>query len=431
MRVQRLIAGAVAVVIAAGMAAAAQMAVATRPAVAKSATVLAASNRSAEPLAALDTASAARLLWRPPTRSAVAGAGVPHQMGKAAPAPPAAPAGLPAPTAHLPTVAPAGPQREVDAVVTLPGSITPAEVNALLHTAGLSAIEEVDTGTVTLAGSPAATFGVDPGTFRQFTPLVTDRETRLWQYVSAGALASSYEMATDRRLPLGTRLPIIPAGAGRPATSGWLGAFASIGIPGVDMVVSHAYSHALGLVPDSGLVVSAAGMNPFLLQQALGHDLPGANIELTHPELVTAPASGSFVSAQTMAKVISAAISRVGAPYVWGGDGPNAFDCSGLVGWAFAQAGIAMPRTAAQQYLTGPQVALSALQAGDLLFWAYDPADPGFVDHVAMYVGNGLMVVAPHTGTDVQIAQVPTADLVGAVRVDPAMSARVGGARFP
>jgi hypothetical protein len=357
----------------------------------------------------------------------------PAPTSSSAPRPAPQSVGLPTPSHVLPSLPPDPPVRQVDAVVRLPGPITASEAHALVHTAGISAIEEVDTGTVSLSGRPAVTFGVDPATFREFTPAVTATDTRLWQYVAAGSLASSYEMATDRKLPLGGRLRIVPAGAKSPATSGWLGAFVSLGIPGVDMVVSHNYSKVLGLTPDSGLIVSAPGLNGYQLQQTLASELPGANIDLTDPNMVTvtAPATSRFIPAPALTKVITAALSRVGDPYVWGGDGPTGFDCSGLVGWAFAQAGIAMPRTAAQQFLAGPQIPLADIAPGDLLFWAYDPSDPGFIDHVAMYIGNGQMVVAPHTGTDVQIDPVYTADLVGAVRVDPAMAAQVGGPQFP
>ena len=275
------------------------------------------------------------------------------------------------------------------------------------------------------------TFGVDPGTFRNFTPAVTADKTPLWQYLAAGAVASSYEMASDRKLPLGTRLPITPVGAAHPTTDAWLGAFMSVGIPGVDMVVSHQFSRALGLVPDSGLVISAPDMDPYQMSSELDSELPGAQVELTHPGIVVGSASGTYVGSKTISGVISAALSRLGAAYVYGGTGPAVFDCSGLVQWSFAQAGITLPRTAAEQFLAGPHLTLAEAQPGDLLFWAYDPSDPTYVDHVAMYLGNGMMVVAPYTGTDVQVAPVPTADFAGVVRVDPTMATRVGGARIP
>ncbi len=347
----------------------------------------------------------------------------------------AAAAALPAPSGQLPAVAAVSTPEEVDAVVTLPGTVTDPEIQTLTHTQGIAAIEEVDSGTVQLAGAPAVTFGVDPGTFRNFTPTASATDNALWQYIAGGAVAASYDMASDRKLTLGARLPITPAG-GQPPTSGWVGAFVSIGIPGVDMVVSDNESDALGLVHNGGLLVSAPQMDPTALGTALRQALPGANVDVTSPQLVAAatqPVPGAPVPAPTTATAtaIKAALSRVGDPYVYGGSGPNDFDCSGLVGWAFAQAGISLPRTAAQQALAGTPITYAQAQPGDLLFWHYDPSDPAFIDHVAMYLGNNMMVVAPYTGTDVQVAPVPMADMAGVVRVQPAAATQVGGYRFP
>ena len=334
---------------------------------------------------------------------------------------------LPKPAGALPAVAGLSATRSVDAIVTLPTTITPAEVAALVHLQGLSAVEEVDTGTVSLAGAPAVTLGVDPGTFRQFTPKVTASDDNLWRYIAGGALASSYEMAADRSLPLGKDMTIKPAGGALAPTTGWLGALTSLGLPGVDMVVSHAYSDRLGLTPDSGLVVSASKMDPYALSAVLLSTLPGASVELLHPNSDSGSANSPALPSGVLGKALGAALSRVGDPYVWGGAGPTDFDCSGLVQWSFAQAGISLPRTAAEQYLTGPRLSLADAQAGDLLFWAYDPSDPSFVDHTAIYLGNGMMVVAPHTGLNVQVVPVPTADFSGAVRVDPASAQSSGG----
>jgi hypothetical protein len=276
-------------------------------------------------------------------------------------------------------------------------------------------VEEVDTGTVQLAGAPVVTFGVDPATFRAYTPSASASSDRLWQYLAGGALVSSYEMATDRRLHLGSEVPV--GAADSTPLRGWLGAFASIGLPGVDLLVDHTYSRDLGLAPDTGLVISAPAASGRQLQQELQAALPGAAVELLHPDQVWGIISGNGLNTGQQAAVITSALSRVGDPYVWGAAGPTSFDCSGLVQWSFAQAGILMPRTADQQYLTGVHISLAQAQPGDLLFWTYDPNDPGFVDHTAIYLGNGMMVVGPHTGLDVQVGPVPTNDFAGAVHV--------------
>src|SRR5262249_7402871 len=82
-------------------------------------------------------------------------------------------------------------------------------------------------------------------------------------------------------------------------------------------------------------------------------------------------------------------------PYVWGGNGPGVFDCSGLVKWSLARAGVVMPRVAADQARTGPQVPLSQLEPGDLLFYHTDPTAPGYISHVAIYAGEGESPRAP------------------------------------
>ena len=102
------------------------------------------------------------------------------------------------------------------------------------------------------------------------------------------------------------------------------------------------------------------------------------------------------------AVAVAAAEGRVGDPYVWGAAGPGAFDCSGLVMWAYAQAGVYLPHYSGAQYDDTIHIPMSDLEPGDLVF----PADPGV--HVAMYIGNGEIVQAPYTGANVQI--VPLTD---------------------
>ncbi len=97
------------------------------------------------------------------------------------------------------------------------------------------------------------------------------------------------------------------------------------------------------------------------------------------------------------AGAVAAAESRLGDWYQWGATGPNTFDCSGLVMWAYAQVGISLPHYSGAQYADTTHIPMSDLQPGDLVFFA----NPG--EHVAMYVGNGEVIEAPHTGAQVHI----------------------------
>lgn len=106
----------------------------------------------------------------------------------------------------------------------------------------------------------------------------------------------------------------------------------------------------------------------------------------------TAPAASSVGAA-----VVNAAMSRLGAPYVWGAAGPTTFDCSGLVVWSFAQAGIPLPHYSYSQMSGGSAVSFSDLQPGDLVFF-YGGS------HVGIYVGGGQFVHAPHSGDVVRVA---------------------------
>ncbi|MFI5609734.1 NlpC/P60 family protein [Amycolatopsis sp. NPDC051903] len=107
---------------------------------------------------------------------------------------------------------------------------------------------------------------------------------------------------------------------------------------------------------------------------------------------------------------VDAALSRLGDAYVWGATGPSTFDCSGLMQWAYRQAGISLPRSSREQSTFGTAVARSQLQPGDLVFY-YTP-----VSHVGMYIGNGKMVHAPTTGDVVKISPLQS-QYVGARRV--------------
>ncbi len=103
--------------------------------------------------------------------------------------------------------------------------------------------------------------------------------------------------------------------------------------------------------------------------------------------------------------VIQAALSRIGSPYSWGGSGPNAFDCSGLVMWAFQQAGISLPHSSQALASGGQEVSMDQMQPGDVVNYYSDAS------HSAIYIGDGMMVHASTYGTPVRVAPVDNAPI--------------------
>jgi cell wall-associated NlpC family hydrolase len=116
------------------------------------------------------------------------------------------------------------------------------------------------------------------------------------------------------------------------------------------------------------------------------------------------PASGRASAA------IAYAMAQVGKAYVYGAAGPDAFDCSGLTMMAWAQAGVALPHSSSAQYSSGPHVAESDLQPGDLVFY-YSP-----ISHVGMYIGNGMIVNAENPSSGIRVTSLHAMPYVGAVR---------------
>ncbi len=114
-------------------------------------------------------------------------------------------------------------------------------------------------------------------------------------------------------------------------------------------------------------------------------------------------------------KAVRFAVDAVGTPYRWGGESPaGGFDCSGLVRWAYSRVGVDLPHSSYGLYDEGRRVAISHLEPGDVLFF-------DGLGHVGLYVGDGKMVHAPHTGRDVEVVSLDGtsygARLVGARRV--------------
>ena len=132
----------------------------------------------------------------------------------------------------------------------------------------------------------------------------------------------------------------------------------------------------------------------------------------------TLPGDGTvLVGPEAVATALKYALAQLGKPYVWGAEGPDTYDCSGLTMSAYAAAGVLLPRTSVLQAQVGSPVGLADLLPGDLVFWAYFPSDLSTVHHVALYLGGGMVVHAPQAGDVVRVAPLWLSGYAGAVRV--------------
>ncbi len=112
------------------------------------------------------------------------------------------------------------------------------------------------------------------------------------------------------------------------------------------------------------------------------------------------------------AKAVAYATAQIGKPYVWGAEGPDSYDCSGLTSQAWASAGDPIPRTSQEQWKQLPHVAVKDMRPGDLVIYFEDAT------HVGMYVGDGAIVHAPRPGRTVTIAGAGSMPILGVVRPD-------------
>jgi len=121
--------------------------------------------------------------------------------------------------------------------------------------------------------------------------------------------------------------------------------------------------------------------------------------------------SSSSTPTSAARQAVAFARAQLGKPYIWGGNGPTGFDCSGLTMKAWQSAGVSIPRTASRQYTIGRHISgVSNLEPGDLVFFGSP------IHHVGMYIGNGMMIEAPYTGAQIRIRSMNRSDYVGATR---------------
>ncbi|MFI1353679.1 NlpC/P60 family protein [Streptomyces sp. NPDC020898] len=146
----------------------------------------------------------------------------------------------------------------------------------------------------------------------------------------------------------------------------------------------------------------------------LEQDLAGDEVTEDQREFV---ASGALSARRTPSedgeRAVRHAVAQLGKPYEWGAEGPATFDCSGLTSQAWERAGLPIPRTSQEQWARLAHIPLAELRPGDLV--VYFPE----ATHVALYLGDGMVVQAPRPGAKVKVSPVAANPVLGAVRPDP------------
>jgi cell wall-associated NlpC family hydrolase len=160
------------------------------------------------------------------------------------------------------------------------------------------------------------------------------------------------------------------------------------------------------------LPASTAAAAPVAPAPAAPRSAPAAPVPLpVTPVALTVPAHAPVSPAKASTAAVANAMAKLGAPYRWGATGPHAFDCSGLVTWAFKDSGVSLPRTSRAMATVGSPVEKSELRPGDLVFF-YQP-----VSHVGIYIGDGKIVHASNRKSPVKVSDMSRMPFNSARRV--------------
>ena len=176
-------------------------------------------------------------------------------------------------------------------------------------------------------------------------------------------------------------------------------------------------SERLAAQRTAGLAARAAAEAAEAAESGTGD---GGNLDIPRGILLGMPVNvpegrqrGTKVGA---AKAVAYARAQIGKPYLWAADGPESFDCSGLVLMAWGQSGVSLPHWSVAQYATGKKISLANIRPGDMVFFATDLTEYRSIHHVGLYIGNGQMIEAPFTGSFVRVSSINRASLFGASR---------------
>jgi cell wall-associated NlpC family hydrolase len=242
-------------------------------------------------------------------------------------------------------------------------------------------------------------------------------------------------------------------GIGGASTNTWGGAPVHPADQHVDGVATDANGDGVASVYDPADAI--AGAAKYLLEHGILTSIPGAIFAYNHldsyvesvlgwanryasggfqvssPVGSNAPECGPVIgltSSTRASAAIALARQQIGKPYLWGGTGPDAFDCSGLTMVAYRAAGVDIPRTAAAQWMWGPRVEPSQVRPGDLVFFVGAHGTRNEPGHVGIVIGHGMMIDAPSQGLPVRIEPYSVAGTVGFTRPWAHRGSKHGGA---
>ncbi|MFD9937241.1 NlpC/P60 family protein [Streptomyces massasporeus] len=164
----------------------------------------------------------------------------------------------------------------------------------------------------------------------------------------------------------------------------------------------------------------AKAQKEFMASGALGDDVDEVEVDEDTEDdgknrggHESAPTAGTPTPSAEGRRAVRYAVRQLGKPYEWGAEGPKTFDCSGLTSQAWAEAGTPVPRTSQEQWKRLERIPLDELRPGDLV--VYFPK----ATHVALYLGDGMVVQAPRPGAKVKVSPIAANPVLGAVRPDP------------
>ena len=243
------------------------------------------------------------------------------------------------------------------------------------------------TGSVNVRSGPGTSYTIvavaSPGTVVNTTGVTSGSWTQVVWNGTARWISTSYLKAGGSA---GTTTPSTPSTPTTPAVVGQVRTTTNVNM----RTAGNSSATIAGQLP-ANTVVDVTGQTTSTYTQILyGGKLLWIYSAYTTP-VTASPLVTTTTASAKVQKIIDYAKSKLGMAYVWGGAGPNSFDCSGLTMAAYATVGISLPHHAADQATMGTPVTRANLQPGDLIFW-YSP-----VGHVSIYIGNGQMIHARGT----------------------------------